>query len=111
RQADRAGARGKKRQEVILETSVDRFLSSCRRMNADLRACDTTPPLGDGATLPLARPDGRPALWLRRNSPAAEIFAGSFSLLLAGMSLPRRRFAPAIPSKRAIGRVQLRFQG
>jgi len=27
------------------------------------------------------------------------------------MSLLPRRFAPAIPSKRAIGRVQLRFQG
>jgi hypothetical protein len=34
---------------------------------------------GESATHPLARPDGRPAL----------------SLLLAGMSLRRRRFAPA----------------
>jgi len=52
-------------------------------------------PLGGSATPPLARLVGRPAL----------------SLLLAGMSLLHRRFAPAIPPKRAISRVQLRFQG
>jgi len=80
-------------------------------MNADFRAADATHPLGDGARRPLARPEGRPALWLRRNSPSAEIFAGSFLLLLAGMGLPRRRLAPVIPSKRASGLVQLRFQG
>jgi hypothetical protein len=40
-----------------------------------------------------------------------EIIIGSFSLLVAGMSLLPRRFAPAIPPKRTIGRVQLRFQG
>jgi len=33
------------------------------------------------------------------------------ALLLAGMSLLRCRFAPAIPPNRAIGPVQLRFQG
>jgi len=47
------------------------------------------------ATWPLARLVGRPAL----------------SLLLAGMSLLRRRFAPAIPPKRTSNHVQLRFQG
>jgi hypothetical protein len=50
---------------------------------------------GEVATHPLARPDGRLAL----------------SLLLAGMSLPRRRFAPASLPNAPIGRVQLRFLG
>jgi len=63
-------------------------------MNTKLRAFDVIHPLGDSATQLLARLVGRPAL----------------SLLLAGMSLPRRRFAPAIPSKRTISCVQLRFQ-
>jgi len=64
-------------------------------MNTGLGAFDTAHLLGDGATRRLARLAGRPAL----------------SLLLAGMSLLRPRFAPAIPSKRTIRRVQLRFQG
>jgi len=49
----------------------------------------------DYATRPLAHLNGRPVL----------------SLLLAGMSLPRRRFAPAIPPRRTINRAQPRFQG
>jgi hypothetical protein len=65
------------------------------RMNTNLCAFEEIHPLGGSATRPLARLAGRPAL----------------SLLLAGTSLLRRRFAPAIPSKRAISRVQLRFQG
>jgi len=64
-------------------------------MNAGFCAIEAIHPLRGSATRPLARLAGRPAL----------------SLLLAGMSLPRRRFAPAIPSKRAISRVQPRFQG
>jgi hypothetical protein len=64
-------------------------------MNTGLGVCEEIHPLGDSATRPLARLVGRPALALR----------------LAGMSLPRRRFAPAIPPKRTIGRVQLRIQG
>ncbi|MDP2881889.1 MAG: hypothetical protein Q8N89_09935 [Azonexus sp.] len=67
--------------------------------------------MGDSATRPLARLVGRPALWLRRNSPICFIVIGSFSLLLADMSLLRRRFAPAIPPGRTICHVQLRFQG
>jgi hypothetical protein len=64
-------------------------------MGTDFCAFESIHPLGGSATRPLARLAGRPAL----------------SLLLAGMSLQRRRFAPAIPSKRAISRVQLTFQG
>jgi len=51
--------------------------------------------MGVSATWLLARLGGRPAL----------------SLLLAGMSLPRRRFALVIPPKRTNSRVQPRFQG
>jgi len=50
-----------------------------------------THPTGDSATWPLAHSVGRPAL----------------SLLLAGMSLLRRRFAPAIPPKCTNSHVQL----
>jgi len=64
-------------------------------MNTGLVAFEEIHPLGDSATRPLARLVGRPALLLR----------------LAGMGLPRRRVAPAIPPKRTIGRVQLRIQG
>ncbi|HJV93712.1 MAG TPA: hypothetical protein VJ572_09540, partial [Azonexus sp.] len=64
-------------------------------VNTDSRAFETTHPWGDSATWPLARLVGRPAL----------------SLLLAGMSLLRRRFAPAIPPRHTISHVQLRFQG
>jgi len=64
-------------------------------MSTGLCAFETIHPLGDSATRLLARLVGRPAL----------------SLLLAGVSLLRRRFAPAIPPKRAISCVQLRFQG
>jgi hypothetical protein len=65
------------------------------RMNPELCAFEAIHPLDSSATWPLARLVGRPAL----------------ALLLAGMSLLRRRFAPAIPPRRAISRVQLRFQG
>ncbi|MDP2881767.1 MAG: hypothetical protein Q8N89_09320 [Azonexus sp.] len=65
------------------------------RMNTGLCVFDAIHPLGDRATRLLARLVGRPA----------------WSLLLAGMSLLRRRFAPAIPPRRTISRVQLRFQG
>ncbi|MDP2883080.1 MAG: hypothetical protein Q8N89_16050 [Azonexus sp.] len=68
------------------------FLSS--RMSTGFCAVEATHPWGDSATRPLARLLGRPAL----------------ALLVAGMSLLPRRFAPAIPPKRTIGRVQLRFQ-
>ena len=64
-------------------------------MGTDFCAFAVIYPKGESATKPLARLVGRPAL----------------SLLLAGMSLPRRRFAPAIPSKRTNSLVQLRFQG
>ncbi|MDP2881974.1 MAG: hypothetical protein Q8N89_10365 [Azonexus sp.] len=77
---------------MILETSVDRSsLSGLPRSPA----FDAIHPLGDRATRLLARLVGRPAL----------------SLLLAGMSLLRRRLAPAIPPRRTICHVQLRFQG
>ncbi|MDP2880095.1 MAG: hypothetical protein Q8N89_00760 [Azonexus sp.] len=65
------------------------------RMNTGLCAFEAIHPLADSATWPLARLVGRPVL----------------SLLLAGMSLLRRRFAPAIPPRRTICHVQLRFQG
>ncbi|MDP2880917.1 MAG: hypothetical protein Q8N89_04985, partial [Azonexus sp.] len=64
-------------------------------LNTGLCAFEAIAPLGDSAPWPLARLVGRPAL----------------SLLLAGMSLLRRRFAPAIPPRRTISHVQLRFQG
>jgi len=64
-------------------------------MNTSFGAFKAIHPWGGCATRPLARLVGRPAL----------------SLLLAGMSLPRRRFALAIPPKRTNSRVQLRFQG
>jgi hypothetical protein len=65
------------------------------RLNIGPRASEVIHPWGDSATWLLARLVGRPAL----------------SLLLAGMSLLRRRFAPAIPPSRTISHVQLRFQG
>ncbi|MDP2880520.1 MAG: hypothetical protein Q8N89_02940 [Azonexus sp.] len=93
-------------------------------MNTGSHAFAAIHPLGDRATRPLARLVGRPALWLRRNSPICFIVIGSFLLLLAGMSLlrpqwipipaaqgPYRRLAPAIPPRRTICCVQLRFQG
>jgi len=64
-------------------------------MNINLGAAEVIHLKGESASRPLARPVGRPAL----------------ALLLAGMSLPRRRFAPAIPSKRTNSRAQPRFQG
>jgi len=64
-------------------------------MNTGFSAFELIHPTGESATRPLARLVGRPAL----------------SLLLAGMSLPRRPFAPAIPPKRTNSRAQLRFQG
>jgi len=69
--------------------------SLANRMNTDFCAFEATHPLGASATLPLARLVGRRAL----------------SLLVAGMSLLPHRFAPAIPPKRTVGSVQLRFQG
>ncbi len=64
-------------------------------MGADFYASEEIHPAAESATRPLARLVGRPAL----------------SLLLAGMSLPRRRFAPDIPPKRTNSLVQRRFQG
>jgi len=64
-------------------------------MNASFCAFKANHPEGSSATRLLARLVGRLAL----------------SLLLAGMSLQRRRFAPAIPPKRTSNHVQLRFQG
>jgi len=64
-------------------------------MDTDFCVSEVIHSKGESATRPLARLVGRPAL----------------SLLLAGMSLPRRRFAPAIPPKRTNSLVQLRFQG
>jgi putative lipase involved disintegration of autophagic bodies len=78
-----------------LKPQFSAYSSSISRMDNDGGAFETIHPLGGSATQLLARPVGRPAL----------------SLLLAGASLPRRRFAPVIPPKRAISRVQLRFQG
>ncbi|MDP2881142.1 MAG: hypothetical protein Q8N89_06125 [Azonexus sp.] len=78
------------------------------RVNTGSPAFDAIHPLADSATRRLARLLGPPA----------------WSLLLAGMSLLRpqwipipaaqgayRRLAPAIPPRRTICRVQLRFQG
>jgi hypothetical protein len=64
-------------------------------MNTNLCAVAVIYPLEDSATRPLARLVGRPAL----------------SLLLAGISLLRRRFASAIPPNHTIGLVQPGFQG
>lgn len=64
-------------------------------MNTSFWTFKVIHPWGDSATRPLARLVGRLAL----------------SLLLAGMSLQRRRFAPAIPPKRTNSHAQLRFQG
>jgi hypothetical protein len=64
-------------------------------MTTDLCAFEAIHQVGASATRPLAHLVGRPAL----------------SLLLAGMSLPRCRFAPTIPARRTISRVQLGFQG
>ncbi|MDP2882696.1 MAG: hypothetical protein Q8N89_14090 [Azonexus sp.] len=80
---------------MILETSVDRFSHSAQPHERWLCAFESVHPWGDCATRLLAHPVGRPAL----------------SLLLAGMSLPRRRFVPTIPPRRTISRVQLRYQG
>ncbi|MDP2880040.1 MAG: hypothetical protein Q8N89_00475 [Azonexus sp.] len=81
------------------------------RMNTGLCVFEAIHPLADSATRLLARLVGRPALSLRRNSPICFIVIGSFSLLLAGMSLLRRRLAPAIPPRRTICHLQPRFQG
>jgi hypothetical protein len=64
-------------------------------MNTAFGVFEVIHPTGESATRPLARLVGRPAL----------------SLLLAGMSLPRRRFALGIPPKRTNSLVQPRFQG
>ena len=64
-------------------------------MNTDYRAFANRHPEGESATRLLARLGRRLALSLR----------------LAGMSLPRCRFVPAIPPKRTNSRVQPRFQG
>ena len=63
-------------------------------MDTDFCVSEVIHSKGESATWPLACLVGRPAL----------------SLLLAG-SLPRRRFAPAIPPKRTNSLVQLQFQG
>jgi len=77
---------------VNLETSIDRL--SIPGQQHEMHFV-TIHPLWSSATRPLAHLVGRPAL----------------SLLLAGISLPRRRFAPAIPPKRTNSRAQLRIQG
>ncbi|MDP2882915.1 MAG: hypothetical protein Q8N89_15210 [Azonexus sp.] len=59
------------------------------RLNTGLCAFEAIHPLADRATRLLARLVGRPA----------------WSLRLAGMSLLRPRFAPAIPPRRTISRV------
>ncbi|MDZ4314816.1 MAG: hypothetical protein U0989_08635 [Azonexus sp.] len=64
-------------------------------MNISFPAFDARHPVGESATHLLARLVRRPAL----------------SRLLAGMSLLRRCFAPAIPPKRASRSVQLRNLG
>jgi hypothetical protein len=64
-------------------------------MNTSVCTFKSNHTVGDNASRLLARLVGRLAL----------------SLLLAGMSLQRRRFAPAIPPKRTNSRAQLRFQG
>jgi hypothetical protein len=80
---------------IILETSVDRLsIHDLPHKHKPLRL-QCHHPLGNSTTQPLAHLVGRPAL----------------TLLLAGMSLPRRRFAPAIPPRRTSSGVQLRFQG
>jgi hypothetical protein len=78
-----------------LKPQLTAYPSITCRTNTSFCAFDAIYPLGDSATRPLAHLVGRPAL----------------SLLLAGMSLPRRRFAPAIPPRRTSSGVQLRFQG
>ncbi len=64
-------------------------------MNFDLGAFAGIHLKGENASRLLARLVGRPAL----------------SVVLAGMSLPRPRFALDIPPKRTISPAQLRFQG
>jgi hypothetical protein len=64
-------------------------------MNTDWSVFEVTHPKKENASRLLARLVGRPAL----------------SFLLAGISLPRRRFAPDIPPKRTNSLAQLRFQG
>ena len=78
---------------MIPQLTADPFPVSL--VNTSFSPFDAIYPSGDNATHPLARLVGRPAL----------------SRLLAGMSLPRRCFAQAIPPKRTNGRVQLRKQG
>ncbi|MDP2882548.1 MAG: hypothetical protein Q8N89_13295 [Azonexus sp.] len=78
-----------------MKPQLTAYPAFANHMNTGLCAIKAIHPWGGSATGPLARLAGRPAL----------------SLLLAGMSLLRRRFAPAIPSKRTNSRVQLRFQG
>jgi hypothetical protein len=78
-----------------LETSVDRLYLSGQPDEDWPCAFEMPHPWGNRATQLPARLVGRPAL----------------SLLLAGTSLLRRRFAPAIPPWRTISRVQLKFQG
>jgi len=64
-------------------------------MNINLSASEVIYPVGESASRLLARLAGRPAL----------------SLVLAGMSLQRPRFALDIPPKRTDSRAQPRFQG
>ena len=63
---------------MILEASVGRLSVPEMPCALNLRAAPQRAPVGSIATSPLAHPGGLLAL----------------SLLLAGMSLPRRRFAP-----------------
>jgi hypothetical protein len=69
------------------ETSVERLTIPVQSHEYWLLCLRIDSPLGESATRSLVRPVGRLAL----------------SLLIAGMSLLRRRFAPAIPPKRTFG--------
>jgi len=78
-----------------MKPQLTAYPSLASRMNHGVCAFEVIQPKDGSATQPLARLARRPAL----------------SLLLAGMSLLRRRFAPAIPPKRTNNCVQPRYQG
>jgi hypothetical protein len=85
----------KVRPYLNLETSVAAYPSLACHFNTGPCASELTHLWRDCATWQLARLAGRPAL----------------SHILAGMSLLRRRFAPAIPPRRTISYIQLRLKG
>ena len=80
---------------MILDSSVDRFLlTEGPHVAGHLPFLSAHPP-SESATRLLAHPGGRLAL----------------SLLLAGINLPRRYFAPCIPPERTNRPVQQRNLG